>query len=70
VSTGDRRRLQGFQAAPDLVVAKDGSANFTTVEPAARRGRIPRCCVLDAAAMLATRSEARRMLRERSAGRG
>jgi pectinesterase len=31
VSSGDRRRLQGVSAAPDLVVAKDGSGNFTTV---------------------------------------
>uniref|UniRef100_A0ACD5YBL1 Uncharacterized protein n=1 Tax=Avena sativa TaxID=4498 RepID=A0ACD5YBL1_AVESA len=29
VSNGDRRRLQ--EAAPDVVVAKDGSGNFTTV---------------------------------------
>ncbi|XP_051213666.1 pectinesterase [Lolium perenne] len=32
VSSGDRRRLQGFPGTvPDLVVAKDGSGNFTTV---------------------------------------
>ncbi|KAM0888289.1 hypothetical protein ACQ4PT_028449 [Festuca glaucescens] len=30
VSSGDRRRLQGVNP-PDLVVAKDGSGNFTTV---------------------------------------
>ncbi|EER99903.1 pectinesterase [Sorghum bicolor] len=31
VSAADRRRLQQQQVVPDLVVAKDGSGNFTTV---------------------------------------